>query len=135
IHTQLAVARQQAEENGLAADLLTLRLALSAESAAQYEQPADPEQANSAEWLTAAHWNLAFFSVGARLLDPNFAAPPAVADLVADELTLIHNAAGTFISPLQGIPADYTRYALPTDRQLTEPQQRFHHATTWYGPI
>ncbi len=129
VHTQLAVARQQAEENGLAADLLTLSLALSEASAAQYEQTAD------LQWSAAARWNLAFFSVGARLLDPDFVVPPAVADLVADELTLIQNAAGTFISPLQGIPADYTRYALPTDRHLTEPQQRFRQAMTWYGQI
>ena len=76
------VAWQRAETQ-LAGHLRALSSSLVAASQAQWEAAGDEETAE------AAWHNLAFFSVAARLLDPDFAIPGVVADVVAEELTLI----------------------------------------------
>lgn len=106
------VAWQRAELQ-LAEHLQALTASLVAASQEQWEGAGDEETAE------AAWHNLAFFSVAARLLDPAFVIPGVVADVVAEELTLIEQG-GTFISPLRGEAVDYAsmqpsgRYAADT---------------------
>lgn len=93
------VAWQRAELQ-LAEHLRALSAALVAATQEQWEAAEDEEMAE------AAWHNLAFFSVAARLLDPGSVVPGVVADVVAEELTLIEQG-GAFISPLRGEVVDY----------------------------
>ena len=117
-------AVQQAEQDYLAADLQALSEALVAASEAQMS--AAGEEAVS----MAARQNLAFFSVGASLLAPDFAPPEAVAGVVAEELALIRQAGAAFISPLRGELYDYAVYA-PAGTGAAH--TGYAQAMTWYG--
>ena len=64
----------------------------------------------TAPYLVAAHRNLAFFGVAARLLSLPAPLPPEVEETVAAELALIE-AGETFVSPLINRTVDYSRMA------------------------
>lgn len=119
------VAWQRAETQ-LAGHLRALSSSLVAASQAQWEAAGDEETAE------AAWHNLAFFSVAARLLDPDFAIPGVVADVVAEELTLIEQS-GAFISPLRGETVDYGRLQ-PSGRYAADATlARVFRARQWLG--
>lgn len=119
------VAWQRAELQ-LADHLLALSAALVAASQAQWES------AGGGEGAAAAWHNLAFFSVGARLLDPGFVVPGVVADVVAEELTLIEQS-GVFISPLRGESMDYARLQPPARYAADPVLARTFRARQWLG--
>ncbi|GAB4155370.1 MAG: DUF3160 domain-containing protein [Candidatus Promineifilaceae bacterium] len=123
--TLLTAAAQRAEQNYLAADLLALSQGMT--STAQMQA----QSAANGDVQAAAHRNAALFSVGGRLLDPAFAVPAEVAELVNDELLLIASP-GAFISPLSGVLRDYGGYHPPAyyaaDPQLTA----YFQARLWY---
>lgn len=124
-HTLHRQAAQQAEQDYLAADLQALSEALVAASQAQMSAAGEEVAV-----ATAARQNLAFFSVGASLLAPDFAPPEAVAGVVAEELALIRQAGAAFISPLRGELYDYAVYA-PAGDDLA--RTGYAQAMTWYG--
>lgn len=117
----------------LRADLEALSEALVRASLAQWLAVAEEEageQSDERDALAVAAWrNLAFFSVGGRLLDPDFEVPSAVADVVSEEQTLIEQG-GVFISPLFGAQQDYDVYAPDSDRPLPA---RYQQAVAWYA--
>jgi hypothetical protein len=83
----------------------------------------------------AARRNLAFFSVAAALLDPAFAPPPEVADLVAAELALIGAHTGLEESPIFGYKEDYSQYVPRGHYTRNETFGRYFRAMMWYGRI
>jgi Protein of unknown function (DUF3160). len=63
------------------------------------------------EWEEAAKINLAYFTVGSLLMNPNETIHPEVNDVVGAELTLINAAGGVSDSPLfTGTMEDYSQY-------------------------
>lgn len=119
------VARLRAEQT-LAADLEALSQALVATTLAQW-QAAPNEATASAAWR-----NLAFFAVGHRLQAPQADLPPAVAEIVHDELTLIEEG-GTFLSPLLEVTRDYGRFQ-PAGHYARDPLlARYYRALIWYA--
>jgi len=116
----------------LMADLQALSEALVRASLAQWLAAAEDEDAGGGGEpgaLAQAAWrNLAFFSVGGRLLDPDFDVPSTVVDVVAEEQTLIEQG-GVYISPLFGGRQDYDVYAPDPDRAVPA---RYQRAAAWY---
>jgi hypothetical protein len=89
-----------------------------------------------------ARRNLAFFAVGASLLDPDYFPSEFGRGLVERELDLIEEARITAHSPIMGPTPldgvlgpgeDYKRYAPVGRYTATERLRRFYRAMTWYG--
>ncbi len=98
------------------------------------------------EFENAALRNVAFFGVGGRLLDSNFAVKEEAADLVDKELALIEAHSGisesplinfgqTFSNPTEYYSVDYSQF-IPRGHytQSTELQDYFR-ASMWYGQM
>jgi hypothetical protein len=89
-----------------------------------------------------ARHNLAFFSVGLSLLDPDYFPSEFGRGLVERELDLIEEARITAHSPIMGPTPldgvlgpgeDYTLYVPAGRYTTTERLRRFYRAMTWYG--
>ncbi len=76
--------------------------------------------------------NLAYFSVAMKLLDPNFAPPEEVKDLVEDELNLI-DGGKMANSSLFGYMEDYSQYRPRGHYTRSERLKRYFRAMMWYG--
>lgn len=112
----------------LTPDLQILSEGLVRASHAQWLALAEEDEGEPHALADAAWRNLAFFSVGGRLLDPDLDVPGTVADVVAEELTLIEQG-GVYISPLFGVQQDYDIYQPdPSDVSPVGYQQ----AIAWY---
>src|SRR5690606_17646014 len=98
------VAWQRAEAQFLPGHLTALSAAMVEASQQQWEA------AGSDAVSEAARFNLAFFTVAHRLLNPTAEVAPVVSEVVNEELTLIEQG-GTFISPLFRRQQEYGRYA------------------------
>lgn len=113
--------------------LLTSLAALSGRmlesSASQYWQ------LQGTEWESAAKRNLAFFTVGAKLLNAETAVEKEVEDIVHYELENIAHADGIYTSQITGGYEDYTQYTprgyYEGDREL----EQYFQAMMWYGRI
>jgi hypothetical protein len=90
----------------------------------------------------AARLNLAYFSVGLGLLDPDFFPSEFVRSLVERELGLIEEASSTALSPIMGAtPLDgvlgpgenYARYEPVGHYRETDGMRGYYRALTWYG--
>jgi len=90
----------------------------------------------------AARMNLAYFSVGLSLLDPDFFPSEFVRSLVERELALIEEARSTALSPVMGATPldgvlgpgeDYTVYRPVGHYDDTEEMQGYYRALTWYS--
>ncbi len=114
------------EADFLSGELEALSETMVAAASAQYQEL-------TGEFQAAAEQNLAFFSVGALLLRPDFPPPEAVARVVREEVTLISAHDGVYISPLRGQPEDYTQYAPRGHYTRNELLERYFQAMTWYG--
>jgi len=89
-----------------------------------------------------ARRNLAYFAVGAQLLELPTPVPEAVADLVASEVALIEAHAGAQISPIwdrADLPADkkliedYSQYVPRGHYTRSDELKRYFKAMMWYG--
>lgn len=126
---QLTDAVWRRSAGRLAPDLEALSEGLVRASLAQWLALAE-EGAGEPHALADAAWrNLAFFSVGGRLLNPDLEVPATVADVVAEELTLIEQG-GVYVSPLFGVQQDYGIYQPDPDRISPAGYQQ---ATAWYA--
>jgi hypothetical protein len=94
----------------------------------------------------AALRNVAFFSVAASLLEPDFPVPEYVRDLVAEELALIEAHGGIEPSPVINMGAeymsftdfylaDYTQYIPRSHYTLTPELTAYFKAMIWYGQM
>ena len=96
------------------------------------------EQLAAAEgtgWEDAALRNVAFFAVGASLLDPSTEVPSQVEDVVSAELAQIEDAAGIAESPLMGAGnmEDYSQYVVRGYYEGDEQLESYFKAMMWYG--
>ncbi len=90
----------------------------------------------------AARMNLAYFSVGLSLLDPDFFPAEFVRSLVERELALIEEAEATALSPIMGATPldgvlgpgeDYTAYRPIGHYAETDRMRGYYRAVTWYS--
>ena len=101
-------------------------------SASDFAQATDPQVKE------AARRNLAFFSVGARLLDPAYSTFEEVEDLVQAEFELIEKravAAPLPNSPVLGIGEDYTQYIPRGHYTRNDAFRTYFQAAMWYGRL
>ena len=84
---------------------------------------------------SAARRLLAYHSVAACLADSTAIPPAAVADLVNDELALIHAHNGIVISPVFGYYEDYTQYIVRGHYTTNDTLGLYFKAMMWYGRL
>ncbi len=120
-----------------AVEITTLRSQLVALTEMLLEaSESDLAQATAPQVKEAALHNLAFFSVGARLLDPTRQTPAEVEDLVQAELALIEERKdGNPLprSPVLGIREDYTQYIPRGHYTRNDDFRTYFLAAMWYG--
>lgn len=100
-----------------------------ADSIAQYEV------LKGSEWESAAARNVAFFTVGAKLLDENTAVNEDVADVVQYELACIAQAGGIGESQITGDFEDYSQYTPRGYYEGDAALEAYFRAMMWYGRI
>ena len=125
------------EENLLRAELQQLNQGMLDSSQEQLEA------LKNSPWENAARRNVAFFTVGSRLLDPTVNIPPEVKDVVDLELQLINNHNQTDISPLmamgsnpdalESLKEDYTQYIPRGHYTCNDNLKSYFQNTMWYG--
>ncbi|MEA4925881.1 MAG: DUF3160 domain-containing protein [Syntrophomonadaceae bacterium] len=98
-------------------------------------------------WENAAKRNLAFFTVGSRLVDPNVQIPAPVQSEVEQELALIEaHQESMALSPIMnmgqnevdiaaGLKEDYTQYIPRGHYNETPELQDYFKAMMWYGRL
>ena len=96
-------------------------------------------------WENAARRNVAFFTVAARLLDPQANIPGAVQDEVAQELALINQHSQTAVSPvmsigqpadlLENLKEDYTQYIPRGHYDTSDDLKSYFKTMMWYGRL
>ena len=74
---------------------------------------------------------IAYFAVAELLLSPAQLAPEAVAALVNEELILIRQGEGVFLSPLLGQARDYSLFQPPVGYAGTPERAAFYQAASW----
>lgn len=98
-------------------------------SIAQYDQLI------GTEWESAAARNVAFFTIGSKLLDDNTVVNDYVADMVSQELGNISQADSVQNSAVTGEYEDYSQYA-PRGYYEGDPRlEAYFRAMMWYGRI
>ncbi|MDE6517584.1 MAG: DUF3160 domain-containing protein [Acetatifactor sp.] len=128
-HLYFSHLLKNVEKEFLMDSLMQLGGQMLKDSASQYEQ------LRGTEWESAARRNLAFFTVGAKLLDDDVAIEEDVEEIVRYELDNISHADGIYTSRITDGYEDYTQY-IPRgyyegDRNL----ERYFLAMMWYGRI
>ncbi|MDE5589941.1 MAG: DUF3160 domain-containing protein [Acetatifactor sp.] len=91
------------------------------------------EQLKGSEWEDAARRNVAFFTIGASLLDDSTAVNDYVADTVQHELDCISRADGILESSITGGFEDYTQYIPRGYYEGDEQLEKYFKAMMWYG--
>ena len=102
--------------------------------------------ATSEDFQTAAKRNVAFFSVGAKLIDPTFEIPEEVQDEVNAELDYIEAHQGIEVSPVMAIgfpnpedpnnlKEDYSQYIPRGHYTKSEELKKYFKTMMWYGRI
>ena len=93
------------------------------------------EALKGSEWESAAKRNVAFFTIGRKLLDDNIEVSPDVADIVQSELDKIQKAEGIAISEIRNDEEDYSQYVPRGYYEGDEKLERYFKAMMWYGRI
>lgn len=128
-HLYFSHLLKNVEKEYLVDSLVRLSGQMLESSAAQYWQ------LQGTEWESAAKRNLAFFTVGAKLLDKETVIEKEVEEIVHYELENIAHADGIYTSQITGGYEDYTQYAprgyYEGDREL----EQYFQAMMWYGRI
>jgi hypothetical protein len=135
---------QQLEEEKLSGELEKISDAMIKISLDQYEQ------FKGTEWENPAKRNVAFFSVGLKLLNTESTTPSMVKKVVEAELALIEAAGGIAISPVMNMTGeeakkglspldankeDYTQYIPRGHYTKSELLKRYFKSMMWYGLI
>ncbi len=117
------------EKNHLSDTLKQLSIQMMEKSAAQYEV------LKGSEWENAAIRNVAFFTIGAKLLDDSVTPYAYVQDIVTGELDKINATGGIAFSAITGDEEDYTQY-VPRGYYAGDDQlEQYFKAMMWYGRI
>lgn len=93
------------------------------------------EQLKGSEWESAARRNVAFFTVGAKLLKEDTAVSGDVKETVQVELDRISRADGIYISELVEDEEDYTQYIPRGYYEGDAKLEQYFRAMMWYGRI
>ncbi len=128
-HLYFAYLLKNIEKNYLADSVAALGQRMLDDSIAQYEQ------LKGSEWESAARRNVAFFTVGAKLLDDSTVVHGDVAELVAYEFDQISRAEGIAESRLTAEFEDYSQYIPRGYYEGDEQLERYFRAMMWYGRI
>lgn len=137
-HLYFSYLQKQVEKDELSGRLLALSRAMQRQSQAQWQA------LTGTDWENAALRNLAFFTVGTCLLDPDAPVPEAVAEPVGQEIALIEAAETTALSPVMnlggdggadGLKEDYTQYIPRSYYAGDETLERYFRAMMWYGRL
>ncbi len=102
------------------------------------------ESLKGSTWESAARRNLAFFTVGSVLMNPQFQVPASVQQEVSRELDLINQHQQIAISPimsigqsepdvLEDLKEDYTQYIPRGHYTKSEELQQYFQTMMWYG--
>lgn len=128
-HLYFSYLMKNIEKDYLAKNLSALSVKMAADSAAQYEA------LKGSEWEEAAARNVAFFMVGARLLETDAASYDYAENMVLQELDAINNAAGIASSAITGDEEDYTQYVPRGYYEGDALLEKYFKAMMWYGRI
>lgn len=128
-HLYFAHLLKNIEKGYLSDTLAELSRQMLAESIEQYET------LKGSEWENAAKRNIAFFGVGAKLLDESVEIPGDAADTVQNELALIEQADGIQYSGITGDEEDYTQYIPRGYYDGDDGLEKYFKAMMWYGRI
>lgn len=93
------------------------------------------EALKGSEWESAAKRNVAFFTIGMKLLDDRAEVDSDVADVVQSELDKIKNAKGVAISEIRNDEEDYSQYIPRGYYEGDEKLEKYFRAMMWYGRI
>lgn len=93
------------------------------------------EALKGSEWESAAKRNVAFFTIGMKLLDDSTEVNSDVADVVQSELDKIKNANGVAISEIRNDEEDYSQYIPRGYYEGDEKLEKYFKAMMWYGRI
>lgn len=128
-HLYFAYLLKGLEKKQLSDELMQLSERMMADSMEQYEQ------LKGSEWESAARRNVAFFTVGASLLDDTVEPADYAADMVREELAKIEKGGEIFKSVITEDEEDYSQYA-PRGYYKGDPElERYFRAMMWYGRI
>ena len=128
-HLYFAHLLKNIEKGYLTSTLNQLSKKMLADSIGQYEA------LKGSEWESAAKRSVAFFGVGAGLLDESTEIPDDVADVVQNELAMIEQAEGIQYSGITGDEEDYTQYIPRGYYEGDESLEKYFKAMMWYGRI
>ncbi|MBD5477677.1 MAG: DUF3160 domain-containing protein [Lachnospiraceae bacterium] len=126
-HLYFAYLLKNIERSYLSDSLAQLSKRMLAASIAQYEA------LEGTEWEHAAKRNVAFFTVGAKLLDDSTVVEDYVADIVNYELDHINSAEGIDVSEISEIYEDYSQYVPRGYYEGDEKLEQYFRAMMWYG--
>ncbi len=127
-HLYFSHLLKKVEQEHLVNDMLDVSKAMLDKAQSQYDKLA------GTEWEKAAKTELAFFTVGASLIDPAAAVPKAVKDEVAAELDLISKQDGIYSSNIfEDKMEDYSQYKPRGYYDSSEDLQKYFRAMMWYG--
>lgn len=136
-HLFFSFLLREVEQKQLIPELKTLNASMLADASKQYYS------LQGTAWENAARRNLAFFSTGSYLLDPQVKIPSPVAREVNRELALINAHQGITASPVMNmgngsdaassIKEDYSQYIPRSHYTRSEELKRYFKSMMWYG--
>ncbi len=128
-HLYFSYLMKNIEKDYLADALGELSFGMASASAEQYET------LKGTEWETAAARNVAFFTVGAKLLGVDVPEYDYAEDMVTRELDAVNSASGVADCMITGKQEDYSQY-IPRGYYEGDAQlEQYFKAMMWYGRI
>lgn len=126
-HVYFAYLLKNIEKEYLADQVRQLGIKMLEDSKEQYVQ------LKGSEWESAVVRNVAFFTVGAKLLDDTVQIEDYVSDIVESELSRIETAQGIMISAITDDEEDYSQYKPRGYYEGDSDLEAYFKAMMWYG--
>ena len=126
-HVYFAYLLKNIEKEYLADQVRQLGIKILEDSKEQYVQ------LKGSEWESAVVRNVAFFTVGAKLLDDTVQIEDYVSDIVESELSRIETAQGIMISGITDDEEDYSQYKPRGYYEGDSDLEAYFKAMMWYG--
>lgn len=126
-HVYFTYLLKNIEKEYLADQVRQLGIKMLEDSKEQYVQ------LKGSEWESAVVRNVAFFTVGAKLLDDTVQIEDYVSDIVESELSRIETAQGIMISGITDDEEDYSQYKPRGYYEGDSDLEAYFKAMMWYG--
>lgn len=126
-HVYFAYLLKNIEKEYLADQVRQLGIKMLEDSKEQYVQ------LKGSEWESAVVRNVAFFTVGAKLLDDTVQIEDYVSDIVESELSRIETAQGIMISGITDDEENYSQYKPRGYYEGDSDLEAYFKAMMWYG--